>query len=330
VKDKSAFKRNRTTPSRNALCVRLAAGNHLAGFFLVSILHWAKYGRAEIPGVEGEWVANPRSWWRHECCLSSSQYDRSIAKLKKLGLIEARQWWWGYTNILHLRPTKVTLDYIVSATTWVAAEQFLPDQHVVEIDDPSSLALTICKENADDGNLGSTKLPISKDISNLSDNQTSNPQSAVPASPTCANGKKNNKKSPGKNKDSKDATSIVSLKELENIWVARVAKKCSGKGVFNSAVPELSAKGRGALALVETYFAELADQKLTIAHGKYQSALEHFLCYVIDQWSSIGADQQPVQPDLGFMAARIGPFVEAWLEATFGDEKDVELTGYQS
>ena len=99
VKDKSAFKRNRTTPSRNALCVRLAAHDHLAGIFLVSILHWAKYGRAEIPGVEGEWVANPRSWWRRECCLSSSQYDRSISKLKKLGLIETRQWWWGYKNI---------------------------------------------------------------------------------------------------------------------------------------------------------------------------------------------------------------------------------------
>jgi hypothetical protein len=329
VKDKSAFKRNRTTPSRNALCVRLAAHDHLAGLFLVGILHWAKYGRAEISGVEGEWVANPRSWWRRECCLSSSQYDRSIAKLKKLGLVETRQWWFGHKNILYVRPTKVTLDYIASATTWVAAEQFLPDQHVVEIDDPSLLALTISNENADVGNLGSTKLPISKDISNLSDNQTSNPQSAVPASPPCANGGKNHKKSPGENKDSNDGTSIINLKELENIWNTRVAKKYFGKGISNSAVPELSAKGRGALALVETYFAEVADQRLTIAHGKYQSALELFLCYVIDHWSSIGAAQQPVQPDLGFVAAGIGPFLEAWLEATFGNEKDAQPTDHQ-
>jgi hypothetical protein len=315
VKDKSAFKRNRTTPSRNALCVKLAAHDHLAGLFLVGILHWAKYGRAEIPGVQGEWVANPRSWWGRECCLSSSQYDRSIAKLKRLGLVEARQWWFGHKNILYVRPTKLTLDYVASATTWVAAEQFMPGQQVVEIDDPSSLALTISNENADDGKLGLSKLPISKYINNLSDNQTSNPQSTVPASPACANGKNKNKKSPGTNTDIKDVTAIVSLKELENIWISRIANKLSGKSLCKAACPELPAKERGALALIEKYFAEFSDQKLTIADGKYQSALELFLCYVIDQWSNVGAYQQPVQPDLIFVAEGIDPFLDAWLEA---------------
>ena len=57
--------------------------------------------------------------------LPSDQYDRTILKLEKWNLIERRQWWFGRRNILFVRPTKVTADYVTAATTWKAATEFV-------------------------------------------------------------------------------------------------------------------------------------------------------------------------------------------------------------
>ena len=189
--DSSNFKNTITTnPSRAVLCIMIAGHNHMAGVFLASIVHWAKYGRAVIPGAPGYWVANPRMWWMKECCLTASQYDRTICKLEKLGLIERRQWWFGGKNIHFLRSTEKTRSYIASATTWTAAEQFLgyPNTGSAlefgENEEPSSTEVTSSNDNIKSHEPGLVDEQISKHISNSLDNQTSKPTSAAPASPS--------------------------------------------------------------------------------------------------------------------------------------------------
>lgn len=114
-----------TTPSRLALCIMLAKGNHLTGAFLYSIVYWSQYGRAKIPHADGYWVANTRIWWCREICLTLRQYDRAVAKLATWGLIEKRQWWFGRRNILYIRPTSLTKDFLASAKSWAAAKELV-------------------------------------------------------------------------------------------------------------------------------------------------------------------------------------------------------------
>ena len=116
-----------TNPSPLALCLLLANRNHLAGVVLERIAHWSQYGRAKIPGKDGMWIANVRQWWLRECCLSPDQWDRTIRKLKKWGLIERRQWWFAGRSILHVRATELTKSFLAASTTWEAASEFLND-----------------------------------------------------------------------------------------------------------------------------------------------------------------------------------------------------------
>lgn len=97
----------------------------MAGVVLDRINHWSRYGKAKIPGVEGQWCANDRPWWMREACLSPGQLDRSIAKLAKLGLIEKRQSPFAGRNVLHMRPSASTKDILASATTWSMALEVL-------------------------------------------------------------------------------------------------------------------------------------------------------------------------------------------------------------
>ena len=189
----SNFKHTITNPSRGVLCIMLAGRNHMAGVFLASIMHWAKYGTAVIPGAPGYWVANPRKWWMKECCLTASQYDRTICKLEKLGLIERRQWWFAGKNILFLRPTEKTRSYIASSSTWTAAEQFLGYPNMGSAlefsgyEKPSSTEVATSNENAKSHEPGLSEKQISKPISNSLNNQTSKPTSAAPASHSIIN-----------------------------------------------------------------------------------------------------------------------------------------------
>ena len=79
---------------------------------------------AKIPGKDD---ANVRQWWLRECCLSPDQWDRTIRKLKKWGLIERRQWWFAGRSILHVRATELTKSFLAASTTWKAASEFLND-----------------------------------------------------------------------------------------------------------------------------------------------------------------------------------------------------------
>src|SRR5713101_5201618 len=116
-----------TKPSRLALCIMLTHRDHMAGVLLERAVHWIRYAKATIPGVEGEWIANVREWWMQEAQLSYDQYDRASRLLQRLELIEKRQWWFARRSILHVRPTERTLDFIVSAQTWKAAREFFQD-----------------------------------------------------------------------------------------------------------------------------------------------------------------------------------------------------------
>lgn len=309
----SSSKQNLTYPSRNALCVKLVGNDHVAAHLLISVVHWAKYGNAEIPGVHGKWVANSRDWWMRECCLSPSQYDRSIAKLKKRSLVETRQWWFGRRNILHVRPTKIALDYVASATTWLAAAQFMPDPYFAEIDDPTLGNLVISNVDGEDEKLGSSKTVISNNISNLHKNQTSKPKCAAPASPSCAG--ENDQSNFGKTLKKSIDASTVDLKKLELIWIASSSLSAITK--FHN---ELPAKERGALARVESYFAAATKKKLQVAEGKEQQAVELFLNWTLENWLSVDAYSQPHQPDLFFLSDEFPTFFDAWISSKFGSE----------
>ena len=107
-----------TNPNTASICVLLARGDHAAGMLLDRINHWSRYGKATIPGVEGQWCANDRPWWMREACLSPGQLDRSFAKLAKLELVEKHQFPFAGRNVLHARPSDTTRDILASAKTW--------------------------------------------------------------------------------------------------------------------------------------------------------------------------------------------------------------------
>ena len=104
----------------------LARGDHAAGVLLHKIHYWSQYSTAKIPGFEGTWRAKEKPWWMREGQLSPGQYDRAIAKLAKYELIEKRQHpFHGRPPITHVRPSKLTKDFLASATTWDVAYEVL-------------------------------------------------------------------------------------------------------------------------------------------------------------------------------------------------------------
>lgn len=161
-----------TNPHKDALCVMLAAGNHPAGLLLLKIVYWKKYSTAKIPKVEGFWTARDRAWWAREAQLSAGQCDRAFALLHRSGLIERRQWWFGHRNVLFVRPTWKTLNFLAGATTWDAAD-FLMQQ------------LSYIADTDHDAELGTNANPTSPGLVNSNEDL----KAAKPSSPVVANSK---------------------------------------------------------------------------------------------------------------------------------------------
>src|SRR4051812_4256573 len=175
-----------TTPSNIALCVKLA-GNHARGVLLFRIHHWIRYATIEIPNFEGVWIANPRSFWELEAQLSPSQCDRALAALEQAELIERRQYWFGRKNVLHVRPTETTCNFIAGAKTWKAAEEFFPGAiESSKSDDPSPSKSSNSDQIINSGQLGITKMQNSNNIGTLLPNKHTVLQSAQPAAPACS------------------------------------------------------------------------------------------------------------------------------------------------
>lgn len=111
-----------TLPDPCSICIMLA-GSHVAGVLLLKIFFWSQHARAVIPKVPGFWIANPTAWWMREAVLSKGQYDRFIARLAELKLIEKRQWWFQGNKCLFVRLTpKAIVVLQAKYSSWAAVE----------------------------------------------------------------------------------------------------------------------------------------------------------------------------------------------------------------
>ena len=80
------------------------AGTGSAALLLFSVAYWWPRAKVSIRGKR--WIAKARVPWRQEIKLSRNQFDRELAKLKRLGLIETSSHKFaGPTPILHVRLT---------------------------------------------------------------------------------------------------------------------------------------------------------------------------------------------------------------------------------
>jgi hypothetical protein len=300
-----------TNPSRLALCIMLAKGNHVAGTFLHSVVYWSKYGRAEIPNVDGYWIANNRNWWRREVCLGLRQYDRAVAKLATWGLIEKRQWWFGGRNILFIRPTSLTQDFLASAKTWAAAKELVleiiantSDHMLSELSPSGKPGLPnseVSKGNAKVGNSGMPASAISNNIKhyqNLFEIKEDTPTSAPSASPTCAIGaglKTKEEVNAGKKSKinkyeqsmhsyplpEKDAgiDQVFSLKQLCQIWTKALDAE------YPETKPNiLTSKPKGNLAEI---YQRLGDVSVKNGSVDFRPQAGDIIVYAVQYWPQV-------------------------------------------
>ena len=324
--------KSETTPSRIALCVKLANCNHMAGVLLYQIVFWKQYVHAKIPGVSGEWIANDREWWMREAQLSSDQYDRTILKLEKWNLIERRQWWFGRRNILFVRATKVASDYVMAATTWQAAAEFVGNHagqneylKISKSADQCSAMALISNGISTIAKPGSAMALSSNNSENLQDYYKEKLNGAHPASPSCAKETNFQKKEiPGEDKIGikqthfaknlpmalpfaqleKTGSTSPSLNDLIAIWAA-VTKDHYG----NHACGSLNAKEMGIMAMLfHTLFGNAAygDENL-------QSRSGDIIAYAIKHWSQLKMDK--LHPNLKCLIENLGAAIAPWHEA---------------
>jgi hypothetical protein len=303
-----------TKPNRLALCVMLTHGDHMAGVLLERAVFWIQHARATIPGVGGEWIANVREWWMQEAQLSYDQNDRASRLLQRLELIEKRQWWFARRNILHVRPTARTLDFIACAQTWKAAREFFddysideqisdlaepPDSEIAEAGSATKLNSNGCSKST---NPSSAEAPNSKYINNTHGKlyMGKKHSGALPASPPCAKTPKALKKEkPGKESKKKPVvTNAVSTKTKVE-WVSTSAPKHAlphliavwragmmkyfGHPAALSAMYALSAKEKGSLA--ET-FQSLSEVSGPDGEENLQAHAADILVHAIREWGN--------------------------------------------
>ena len=321
-----------TTPARIALCVKLAHCNHMAGVLLYRIVFWAQYSSAKINGVIGVWTANDRAWWMREAQLSSDQYDRTISKLEKWNLVERRQWWFSGRNILFVRPTEVTSDYLAAAKTWQAAAEFVGDQmgqeehlEISKSADQSSANLLHSNGLSTIAKPGSAMALISNNSENLQDYYKEKLNGAHPASPSYAKETNFQKKEiPGENKIGikqthfaenfttalplaqleKTGSTFPTLNDLIAIWAA-VTKDHFG----NHPCGSLSPKEKGIMAML---YVALFGNALD-GDENLQSRSGDIIAYAIKHWSQLKMDKP--DPNLKCLIENLGAAITPWLEA---------------
>jgi hypothetical protein len=110
-----------TNPHALELCIMLARGDHAAGTLLHKINYWSKYAKIKIPDADGYWQANTRVWWMREAQMSLGIFNRNAKDLVEYGVIEKRQYPFAGQNVLHVRPTTMTKDFVTASTTWTVA-----------------------------------------------------------------------------------------------------------------------------------------------------------------------------------------------------------------
>jgi hypothetical protein len=300
----------------------LTHGNHMAGVLLERAVHWIRYGRATIPKAKGEWIANVREWWMQEAQLSYDQFDRASRLLRKMGLIEKRQWWFARRNMLYLRPTQKTVDFIAAAQTWKAAQEYYEDYcvddeisdfeeladskfaepHGSEIAEPGSATNLNLNEYSKFANPNSAQAPNSKYINNTHGKlHMGKKQSyALPASPP---GVKIPKAPPKKEKPGKESkkkpvvTNAISTKtKLE--WALTSAPEHSlnhliavwragmiqyfGKPAALSAVYGPSPKEKGSLAQIFERLGLMTNHNNVVVN--FQPHAADILVHAVRHW----------------------------------------------
>ncbi len=309
-----------TTPSNIALCVKLA-GNHARGVLLFRIHHWIRYATIELPNSEGVWIANPRSFWEQEAQLSPSQCDRALAALEQIGLIERRQYWFGRKNVLHVRPTEMTSNFMAAAKTWQAAEEFYPGAiESSKSDDPSPSKSSNSDQIINSGQLGITKMQNSNNMGTLLPNKHTVLQSAQPAAPACSKTHSSLEKSTsGKekavgpkalgSKNAKITSGLASynaappLKELAAIWSAAVNHYCPVSKALDS-------KELGNLAEIVSGLGHMFGPK---GEEDLRGRTKDILIYTVQHWTQMGWAKHP--PNLAWLHHNLGNAVANWASA---------------
>jgi hypothetical protein len=277
-----------TKPNRLALCIMLTDRDHMAGVLLERAVHWIRFAKATIPGVEREWIANVREWWMQEAQLSYDQFDRASRLLRKMELIEKRQWWFARRNMLYLRPTQKTVDFIDAAQTWKAAQEFYEDYSVDEeisgfeeladsnfaeppgneIAEPSSATKLNPNGYSKSANPNSAQAPNSKYINNTHGklHMGKKQSDGLPASPAAVKIPKAAQETPGKGYKKKPVVTNAistktkmewastsppeqSLNHLIAVWQAGMMK-VFGQPAALPAMYALSGKEKGSLAQI--------------------------------------------------------------------------------
>jgi hypothetical protein len=88
--------------------VDLAQGDLIAGILLSQIIYWhlpTKIGTDKLMiERDGEkWLAKKRADWWEECRITPKQYDRAVAILEGIGVIEIKTWRFGGSPTKHIR-----------------------------------------------------------------------------------------------------------------------------------------------------------------------------------------------------------------------------------
>lgn len=312
-----------TNPSRLALCVMLTGGSHMLGAFLERAVYWSKYGNAKIPGVEGRWIANRRTWWMREVQLSSAQYDRASKRLLELNLVEKRQWWFSGRSILFLRPSATTLDFITASATWQAAYEFLENENDLASASaiPGSAVLPNSNGLSKPAKPSSAKKPNPNNIktSHINFSEGKKLSGAHPASPSCAQLKdeptevvsgKKKKGSTGTAKAqapdhySMSATGPVTVKSLRDAWHCGMQKYYGAAVTASTEFFEFPPQEWKSLGQIL--------QSLKCLHGPdgeedWQAQAIDILVHAIREWHYLGKGdaKTPKYPNLAFIHEKL-------------------------
>jgi hypothetical protein len=315
-------------PPAVTLCTLLARRDHQAGLLLNEVIYWARYGRAVIPNCEGKWVANRRSWWAREACLTPGQYNRAARRLAQWGLIEKRQWWFAGKNILFVRPTQLTLDYLSAATTWQAAQELLVELKIfskkeaikfTEFGKPGISDSAISNGLSKVGKPSLSKSKISNHIihSQHSFGMKKKLTSAHPASPPCTDQSLLNQKSvSGKGKTENGhhshaptmaqpvvAPKNIKIFDLKKVWELAI------KHAYRGQPAPVPSKEIGALARFLQGLSALYGRR---GEEDLRTSAPDIIAYAIQHWSEVRENEDPPYPTMKVLEEKLGKAVNIW------------------
>jgi DNA-binding MarR family transcriptional regulator len=310
-----------TNPSKLALCIMIAGDDHRDGVLLERIMWWWKYASLRIPKKTGEWIANKHEFWKKEARLSPDQLTRSLKRLESKGLIERTQYWFRGRNILYLRPTAKTVEFLQAATTWSAADELIADveNHTTEISKSAkpTLAKSLnCNKLSKIAESTSADLPNSNYIKTKHKIQHKEPTSGSSAPPTYPGKKKNydNEGSDSENMSKAefyqeadgDPESVMSVAGATTSWIKSVKANCPSHPEL-----KLSAKQKGAIALIAQSLGEFSNQ-----HNKTVSVQVHtadILDFGISHWAKWKSKSGNPDPETFYES--LENIVNDWIKA---------------